>query len=295
MSDASPDQPAASQSTGRAGRNLPAAIAVAVVLLVVVAASLAFRPEPFVAVVAAVVCLGLWELRTAFARRELNLPTAPLLVGAVGILIAAHLGGGWALLSAYVLTILAVIAWQLIDGSSEDILRSAAAGTFAVTYLPLLAAFVVLMLEQPEGNWRIAMFILFAVANDTGGYIAGVLFGKHPLAPNISPKKSWEGMVGSVLATVAVGVIGSVLVLRLPLLPADGSAVWRSGLVFGLGLGVLTAFTATVGDLAESLLKRDLGVKDMGSLLPGHGGVLDRVDSIVFSAPFVYLAFSVVT
>jgi phosphatidate cytidylyltransferase len=137
-----------------------------------------------------------------------------------------------------------------------------------------------MLLNQPDGELRVALFVLLAVANDTGGYAAGVLFGRHPLAPTVSPKKSWEGLGGSVALTVVVGVLGCVLALGLsPLL--------------GVALGVLTAVTATVGDLAESLVKRDLELKDMGSLLPGHGGVLDRIDSLVITAPFVYLVLSV--
>ncbi|ACZ30215.1 phosphatidate cytidylyltransferase [Xylanimonas cellulosilytica DSM 15894] len=289
-----PSPPAA--RTSRAGRNLPAAIAVGVLLLGLVGASLWFRPEPFVALVAVVVGAGLWELRTAFARRDIVLPIWPLLVGGVGMVVSARMGGPEGLLVAYVLTVGAATMWRVLDGPGRAAVRDVAAAAFAATYVPFLAGFVVLLLGLPgpqDDRWLVAVFILLAVANDTGGYIAGVLFGRHPLAPTVSPKKSWEGMAGSVLLTTAVGVVGAHWVLDKPFLPEAGLPWLGSSLVLGLVLGVMTAITATVGDLAESLLKRDLDLKDMGSLLPGHGGVLDRVDSMLVTAPFVYLVLTV--
>lgn len=266
----------AQRGPSRAGRNLPAAIAVGVGLLVALGASLWFRPEPFVAFVVVAQSAALWELRTAFARRDVAIPLTPLLVGGAGMAVSAYAAGAEALLVAFVLTVGAVVVWRVLDGSGPRALRDAAAGVFAATYLPFLAGFVLLILDAPDGELRVVLFVLLAVANDVGGYVAGVLFGRHPLAPSVSPKKSWEGLGGSVALAVAVGVAGSLLVLDAP---------WW----VGVGLGVLTAVTATAGDLAESLIKRDLDLKDMGSLLPGHGGVLDRLDSLVVTAPFVYL------
>lgn len=270
----------AGSRTSRAGRNLPAAILVGVLLLAVVGASLWFRPEPFVGLVILVVCAALWELKQAFARRQIQLPVLPLMVGAAGMQVSAYTSGPEALLVAFVLTVAAVVVWRVLDGPGPEALRDAAAAVFAATYVPFLAGFVVMLLDQPDGELRVVLFILLAVANDTGGYIAGVVFGRHPLAPTVSPKKSWEGLAGSLLLCIVVGVSGAVLVL-------DANPV------LGVALGILTAVTATVGDLAESLLKRDLELKDMGSLLPGHGGVLDRIDSLVVTAPFVYLVLSV--
>ena len=179
------------------------------------------------------------------------------------------------------LTVAAAVVWRALDGSGLSAVRDSAAAVFAVAYVPFLAGFVVLMLAQPDGEIRVVLFVLLAVANDTGGYIAGVLLGRHPLAPTVSPKKSWEGLAGSIVLATAVGVLGAVYGLG-------------ESPVLGVALGVMTAITATVGDLAESLLKRDLELKDMGSLLPGHGGVLDRLDSMIITAPFVYLVLSVV-
>lgn len=276
-SDAAPAAPRKS----RAGRNLPAAILVGVGLLGVVGASLYWRPEPFVLLVVLLMWAGLWELRQAFARRELRLPVVPLFVGAAGMVVSAYRGGTEALFVAFVLTVAAAVVWRALDGSGLSAVRDSAAAVFAAAYLPFLAGFVVLMLAQPDGEIRVVLFVLLAVANDTGGYIAGVMLGRHPLAPTVSPKKSWEGLAGSIVLATVVGVLGAVYGLG-------------ESPVLGIALGVMTAVTATVGDLAESLLKRDLELKDMGSLLPGHGGVLDRLDSMIITAPFVYLVLSVV-
>ncbi|WP_418277298.1 phosphatidate cytidylyltransferase [Isoptericola jiangsuensis] len=265
--------------TSRAGRNLPAAVAVGVGLLLLLGASLWFRPEPFVALVVVAQSAALWELRSAFARRDIHIPLTPLVVGGAGMSVSAFVAGPEALLVAFVLTVGAVVVWRVLDGSGPRALRDASAGIFAATYLPFLAGFVLLILDQPNGELRVVLFVLLAVANDVGGYVAGVIFGRHPLARSISPKKSWEGLFGSVALAVAVGVVGAVFVLDAP---------WW----LGVALGVLTAVTATLGDLAESLIKRDLDLKDMGSLLPGHGGVLDRLDSLVITVPFVYLVLA---
>lgn len=268
-------------TTSRAGRNLPAAIAVGLLLLAAVAASLYWRPEPFIAFEILLMWAGLWELRQAFARRDLRLPMTPLFAGSVGMLVSAYYGGSESLIVAFILTVGACVVWRALDGSGTSAVRDAAASVFAAAYLPFLAGFVALMLAQPDGELRVVLFVLLAVANDTGGYIAGVMLGRHPLAPTVSPKKSWEGLAGSVVLASVVGVLGAVYLLDVaPLV--------------GVVLGVLTAVTATIGDLAESLLKRDLELKDMGSLLPGHGGVLDRLDSLLLTAPFVYLVLSVV-
>jgi phosphatidate cytidylyltransferase len=278
---------------------------VGVVLLAVVGASLAFRPEPFVVfVVVAIGAAVLWELPAAFATAGIRLTTAPLFVGGSAMIVTAFTSTGQGLLFAYMATLLAIVVWRLCDSRSPDgIRRDVLASMFAATWLPLLAGFIILILVQHSqpgqlgGNWRVAMFILLAVASDTGGYIAGVLFGKHPMAPTVSPKKSWEGFAGSVILTALVGFFGARWVFAVPWVPGSASAhpVFGSALTLGLVLGVMLATTATMGDLAESLIKRDLGLKDMGSLLPGHGGVLDRVDSILVSAPFVYAVFSIAT
>lgn len=262
--------------TSRAGRDLPVAVAVGLGLLVLVAASLFLRKEVFGLIAVAAVGAGLWELAQAFARRGVHIPVLPLLVGDVGILVSAYVAGMEALFVAFVLTVGGIVVWRVLDGSGPRAVRDATSGVFAAAYLPLMAGFVMLMLAAEDGAMRVALFILLCVANDTGGYVVGVLIGRHPLAPSVSPKKTWEGLLGSVVLASVVGVLGVHLMF-------DGDPA------VGALLGVATVAVATLGDLGESLIKRDLELKDMGTLLPGHGGILDRIDSMLLAAPVVYL------
>lgn len=271
---------ASTGSKQRGGRDLPTAIAVGLGLLVVVAGALFIRPEVFVVFAILAVGAALWELAQAFRRGGLELPLLPLWVGTAGILISAYVSGLEALMVSFILTVVGIVVWRALDGRGVAAIRDASAGVFAAAYLPLMAGFAMLLLAQPDGPVRVCVFVLLAVASDTGGFFAGVQFGRHPLAPSISPKKSWEGLAGSFILAIAVGLVGAVLILDEPL--------W-----VGVALGIATPVTATLGDLAESLIKRDMNLKDMGSLLPGHGGVLDRLDSLLLTAPFVYLLLSV--
>lgn len=276
MSTPIPTDTTAAPTTSRAGRNLPVATAVGLGLLGLVGGSLWFRKEAF-AVLAVVACAAaLWELAQAFTRRGVQLPLLPLVVGEVGILVSAYTSGPEALLVAFLLTVGGVVVWRVLDGGGAQALRDAAAAAFATAYVPFLAGFLMLMLAADDGAQRVALFILLVVASDTGGYVAGVLFGRHPLAPSVSPKKTWEGLVGSLVLSSAIGVAGMVW-------------VFDAAPTVGIALGVASVATATLGDLAESLLKRDLALKDMGSLLPGHGGVMDRIDGMLLTAPLVYL------
>ncbi|MFH5822495.1 phosphatidate cytidylyltransferase [Georgenia sp. AZ-5] len=262
--------------TGRAGRNLPAATGVGLGLLAVVALSLFTRREAFVFLVVVACFVGLWEVARAVAQRGIRIPLLPLWVGTVGILVSAWRAGAEAMLMAFTLTAGGVFLWRVLDGGGRGAVRDAAAAIFAAAYVPYLAGFALLMLRQPDGAWLVVTFIVVTIANDVGGYAAGVLFGKHPMAPSISPKKSWEGFAGSLLLSAALGALLVALLL--------GQAWW-----LGAGLGAAAVAAATTGDLAESLLKRDLGLKDMGSLLAGHGGIMDRLDSLLVSAPVCYV------
>ncbi|MDM8083545.1 phosphatidate cytidylyltransferase [Cellulomonas cellasea] len=274
-----PTMPPAAR-TPRAGRDLPVATVVGLLLLALVGASLFVRKEGFLLLAVLAIGGGLWELAQAFARRGIHLPLLPLIVGDVGIMVSAYTAGPEALFVAFMLTAGGVVIWRVLDGNGAPALRDATAGIFAAAYLPFLAGFVMLLLAMPDGAQRVLLFILLCVASDTGGYAVGVLIGRHPLAPSVSPKKTWEGLLGSVVLACVVGVVG----LRVMF---DGDPV------VGVFLGVATVVTATLGDLSESLIKRDLELKDMGSLLPGHGGLLDRIDSMLFAAPVVYLILNV--
>ncbi|MDR1295673.1 MAG: phosphatidate cytidylyltransferase [Bifidobacteriaceae bacterium] len=262
------------------GRNLPAAIGVGVGLFALLVASVVWRPEPLVVLVATAVALAMWELAAAFDQARIRLPFWPLAVGAVGIQVCAYVAGHTGVVVAFVLTVVAAVVWRAIDGIGELFARDVMASVFAATYIGLLAAFLILVAAIPgEGRWLALVVVLLPVGNDIGGYVLGTLAGRHPLAPTISPKKSWEGLGGSAALAVLVGVVAAI-VLHHP---------WWWGLV----LGAAAVVTSTLGDLAESLLKRALGIKDMGSILPGHGGVLDRVDSILMTAPVAYAVLMV--
>ncbi|MDC7123515.1 phosphatidate cytidylyltransferase [Cellulomonas fimi] len=270
----------AAPKTLRPGRDLPVAVVVGVTLLVGVVASLFIRKEIFGVVAIVAVCAALWELAHAFARRNIHLPLLPLLVGAVGTLVSAYLAGPEALFVAFMLTVGGVVVWRVLDGSGEAALRDASAGAFAAAYLPFLAGFAMLLLAEPDGPARVLLFILMVVASDTGGYAVGVLLGRHPLAPSVSPNKTWEGLLGSVVLASVVGVVGV-------------QAAFGGEPLVGVVMGLATVVTATLGDLAESMLKRDLELKDMGRLIPGHGGILDRLDSLLLTAPAAYVILAV--
>lgn len=273
-----PEVPSATAS--RAGRNLPVATAVGLGLLALVVVTLWISHLAFLVLVVLGVTAALWELAQAFTRRDLHVPLVPLLVGSIGIIVSAYYAGAEAQLVSFMLTVGGVVIWRVVEGSGVGVLRDSVAGAFAAAYIPFLAGFVVLMLDAPHGGRRVLLFILVVVASDVGGYTAGVLLGRHPMAPRVSPKKTWEGLAGSLVLAVAVGAVGAHLGL--------GVDAW-----IGVVVGVGVVLSATLGDLTESMLKRDLGLKDMGTLLPGHGGVLDRLDSLVVAAPVAYALYLV--
>jgi len=262
----------------RAGRNLPAAIAVGAGLGALVLLSLYLAKVTFVVVVVAAISLALWELTNALHAGRVRLPVVPVLVGAWAMLVATYVGGTEPLLAALMLTVLATLLWRLPE-NPKGYVRDVTAGVFATMYVPFLAAFAVLLLRPDDGADRVVVFILLTVLSDVGGYAAGVLFGRHPMAPRVSPKKSWEGFAGSAVFSAAGGA------LALPLLL--GGPAWA-----GVVTGLCVMLVATLGDLGESMIKRDLGIKDMGSLLPGHGGVMDRLDSLLLAAPVSWLLLS---
>ncbi|MBA3523227.1 MAG: phosphatidate cytidylyltransferase [Geodermatophilaceae bacterium] len=254
----------------RAGRDLGAAIAVGVGLGAVVIATLVLYPRGFIAIVALAVLVSLWELIRALESDRTRLPVVPLTAGSIALLVLAATRGADGLVVGFMLTVLACAVWRLAEGS-EGYLRDVGASVFVAAYLPLLAGFAVLLVLPDDGAWRVAAFVVCVVCSDVGGYAAGVLLGRHPMAPSISPKKSWEGFAGSL---ALAGLAGALLVTL-----GLGGQVWQ-GIVFGMAV----AAVATLGDLGESMIKRDLGIKDMGSLLPGHGGLMDRMDSLLPAA-----------
>jgi phosphatidate cytidylyltransferase len=262
----------------RAGRNLPAAIGVALGLAAVILLSLYLWKPAFVGVIVVAVVIAIYELSNAFGADRVRVPVVPVAIGAAAIVVSAYAGGSEAMVVALALTLFAVMLWRAPE-NPKGYVRDITAATFAALYVPLLAGFAALLLRPDDGADRVLVFIVLVVLSDTGGYVAGVLFGKHPMAPTVSPKKSWEGFAGSALFC-AVG--GAVI---LPVL-LEGE-IWE-----GVLIGLAVMVTATLGDLGESMIKRDLGIKDMGSLLPGHGGMMDRLDSLLPAAPVTYLLLS---
>ncbi len=263
---------------GRLGRNIAAAIGVGALLGIAVVGSLFFVKSVFLGLVVVVVGVAVIELARALRPAGVHLPLAPLLAGVVGMLVGAYVGATPALVGALGLTTLAVCVGRL-PGGREGFVRDVTAGVFVALYVPFLAGFAVLMLRPDDGPFRVLIFVAVAVASDVGGYAAGVLFGRHRLAPSISPAKTWEGLGGSAVLCLGVGIAGVMVLLQ--------GSLWA-----GIVLGVAATATATLGDLVESMLKRDIGIKDMGRMLPGHGGVMDRLDSILPTALVSWLVLS---
>lgn len=270
-SEATGDQ----KKVGRAGRDLRAAITVGVSLVVVVLLSLFWVKDIFLAVVILALVVAAIEISRALATAGIAVPLPPVLAGGIVMLCVGFYDEMDTAAAVLALTVIATMGWRLRSGS-EGFVRDATAGIFLLSYLFLMGTFVLRMLAEDDGPWRVVAFILVTIASDIGGYIAGVLFGKHPMAPTISPKKSWEGFAGSMTASVVAGILIVVYALEGP---------WWAGLV----LGIAGVCFATLGDLCESLIKRDVGIKDMGNLLPGHGGLMDRLDSLIAVAPVAYL------
>ena len=279
-----PDPP---KDHGRAGRDLPAAIGSAVVLVAAILVSLFFWKTAVMGIVAAAVAVAVWELHRGLSAKDVDIPEQPLMLGGVVMVVVAYFWGAPALVTATAVTALVVMLWLLRRGV-DGYVKNATASVFTLVYVPFLASFVALLLAEggttpalgfdadDNGVRGVITFIAITVASDTGGYAAGVLFGKHPMAPVISPKKSWEGFAGSTLACVAVGVW-----LVTSFLGGD----WWVGVI----LGLITVVMATLGDLCESVMKRDLGIKDMSQVIPGHGGLLDRLDSLLATVAPIWL------
>lgn len=276
-------EPAASPT--KAGRNLPAAIGVGVALAGVFVATLLWWNWGFVLLVAAMLARGAVEVSDAVRRLGMRPATVPIVIGSVLIVVGSYaaaqtehllgLAPNAVTIGSLGLTVLVALIWRMPKGY-DGYVRDSAASLFIIGYLPMMGAFVSLLMAPPDGPARVTIFILCIVMNDTGGYVAGVLFGKHPMAPRISPKKTWEGFAGSVVFAATVGALLAVFLLH--------TAFWK-----GIVIGIALVFAGTVGDLIESMIKRDVGIKDMSHVLPGHGGVMDRLDSLLVGSPVAWV------
>jgi phosphatidate cytidylyltransferase len=265
----------------RAGRDLAAAIAVGVALGVVILSSLLIQRHFFIGVLAVATAVGTWELAGALRRGAgIEVPFVVLLLGGQAMVWLSWPFGLRGLAVAFAITALAIMLWRMRAGALHYV-RDVTAGLFTAAYVPLFCSFAVLMLVADDGLGRVLTFLICGVASDIGGYAAGVFLGRHPMAPMISPKKSWEGFAGSQIA----GMIAGALCVHFLL----GGAWWAGALT-----GAALVISATLGDLVESMVKRDLGIKDMGTLLPGHGGLMDRLDSLLPTAVVAWSLLSIV-
>ncbi len=270
-----------------AGRNLPAAIAVGVALGALVVFAVWAGPLVWYLVVAAAVGVAMWEVLTRLRENSYQMPRTLLIILGQAMLWISWPLNAAGLVSVYVVAVLALMFGRLFHNGRHrppiNYLRDMSMGIFVLTWIPLFGTFAAMLsrVETPfaSGAASIVVFMLCVVASDTGGYIAGVMFGSHPMAPSVSPKKSWEGFAGSIIFGIATGTLSFAFLLH--------HKPWL-GALMGLGL----VFCATLGDLVESQFKRELGIKDMSALLPGHGGLMDRLDGMLPSAMVTWVAMS---
>ena len=272
-----------------AGRNLPAAIAVGVALAALVLVATYVGPAMWYPVVCAAAALGMWEVLTRLRENGYGVYRFVVIVLGLCMIISTWQFSYPGLLATFTISALMIMFARLFfhgrHTPPRNYLRDTAVSIFILVWIGLFGSFAAMIsrLETGHvtGSYFIVTFILCVVASDVGGYVAGVLFGSHPMAPAVSPKKSWEGFAGSVTFGAVAGVLSGIYLLHSP---------WWAGLIFGLGIVVC----ATLGDLVESQFKRELGLKDMSGLLPGHGGLMDRIDGILPAAAATWLLMNVV-
>jgi phosphatidate cytidylyltransferase len=278
----------------RAGRNLPAAIAVGGALAATIIAILILDRYLWVPLVAAAIAIATYEVVRRLREAGYVIPVIPLLIGGqlmIWLTWPYHAAGALAGIGA---TAVVCMFWRLAlkgtpashgsdgaDSPPTNYLRDVAATVFLATWVPLFASFGVLLVYPPDGSGRVFCLMIGVVSSDVGGYAVGVLFGKHPMVPAISPHKSWEGLAGSLVFGVTATALTATLLAHKP--------VW-----IGVLLGLTIVATATLGDLVESQIKRDLGIKDMGRILPGHGGLMDRLDGTLPSAVATWIVLTLV-
>lgn len=266
----------------KAGRNLFLAIGVGLLLAAVFVGSLLFLESLFAVFVALLVGVAAVELATAFRVAGRRVPRIGVAVSALSMVAAAYFYGAEGLLLSLFAAAALLTIWRVIEGliartdvEPKTLIRDIFSGLFALVYVPFLGSFAILLRSAPDGEWWVFALVLVAVSVDIGAYAAGVTLGRHKMTPRISPNKTWEGFAGAAVAAMVAGVVITITALDQP---------WWIGVI----LGALVLLTATGGDLTESLIKRDLNVKDMSNWIPGHGGLLDRLDSLLPSTVVVY-------
>lgn len=280
-----------SEVSAPAGRSLSKSVAVGLILAAIFLASILIYKELFIVLILTVTAIGAWELSSALRTKGWYVPRVPAVVGSVVIMPATYYGGPtlqWlvslGIVAALILWRTVHLLWERRKANFQTFLRTIrdyGAAAFLVIYLPLSLSFTILMLRRPEdGQYWVITFVTTVALIDSAGYLFGRVFGKHKLAPGVSPKKTWEGLVASIVFGATSAILFTVFLLGGP---------WWVGLIMAAGIILAAVF----GDLAESLIKRDLGLKDMSKLLPGHGGMMDRLDSMLPAALMTYLVMVV--
>ena len=264
----------------RAGRKLIPSIFVSLLLLGLIFGSIAIAPLLFFALIWVVIMIGIREIANAYRKGGIDLPDYVLMTAATVLLVATWNGNTQGLAVSAGLTI-PILMFVLLLISQKDFIKRSTSAVFITFYLAVLGGFILLLANDQDGALRIFALVALIACNDTFAYFAGVLIGKHKLAPSISPKKSWEGLIGGAVAAV----IGGAVIFHY---------LFETNWIIGAAIGIMTVITATCGDLIESAIKRDLAIKDMSNLLPGHGGIMDRLDSALFTAPAVWFAFELI-
>ena len=264
----------------RAGRKLLPSILVSLLLLAIIFTTINTEPLLFFGFIWVVIMIGVREIAHAYRKGGIELPDYVLMIAATVLLVATWNGETEGLAVSTGLTI-PILMFTLLLISQKDFIKRSTSAVFITFYLAVLGGFILLLANHPDGALRILALVVLIACNDTFAYIAGVLLGKHKLAPSISPKKSWEGLIGGAIAAI----VGGSLIFHY---------LFEVNWIVGAAIGVMTVITATCGDLIESAIKRDLAIKDMSNLLPGHGGIMDRLDSALFTAPAVWFAFELI-
>lgn len=272
------------------GRSLSKSVAVGLLLAAIFLASILIYKELFIVLLAVATAIGAWELSTALREKNWYVPRVPAVVGSVLIMPATYFGGASIQWLASLAIVAALIVWRTVHllferrkanfQTLQRTIRDFGAAAFLVIYLPLTLSFGALLLRREDGHWWVLAFVTTVALIDSAGYLFGRIFGRNKLAPGVSPKKTWEGLAASI-------VIGTISAVSFTVFLLGGQ--WWVGIIFAAALILAAVF----GDLAESLIKRDLGIKDMSSLLPGHGGMMDRLDSLLPASLMTYLVMVV--
>ena len=272
------------------GRSLSKSVTVGLLLAAVFLSSLLVYKELFIVFLSISTAIGAWELSSALREKNWYVPRVPAVVGSVLIMPATYFGGPSIQWLASIAIVAALILWRTVHllferrkanfQTFQKTVRDFGAAAFLVIYLPLTLSFAMLLLRRDDGQWWVLAFVTTVALIDSAGYLFGRIFGRNKLAPGVSPKKTWEGLAASIAFGTVSAVSFTVFVL---------GGQWWVGIIFAATLILAAVF----GDLAESLIKRDLGIKDMSTLLPGHGGMMDRLDSLLPASLMTYLVMAV--